>query len=177
MPRNLGLLFDAQTCLGCDYVKKQNEFINFLIAAKKRTYASLGDDASVEPVFKGSKQLEYKIGKYLYRDIYYGMRFFIGQEVVEFDNKPIWSMVYSGSVMPDIKLERMREIYSFLREAMRLLDHENSYRGPKEFKNEMYIYCNQSEGNIDNFCGIERISFLNGRENVYELRYSGGFVS
>jgi hypothetical protein len=36
----------------------------------------------VTPLVPGSKQLEYRDGEYLYRDIYVGMAYFVGQEVV-----------------------------------------------------------------------------------------------
>lgn len=52
-------------------------FTNFLVQAKKSTYASQGDDASVQPLLNGSKQLEYCSGNYFYRVIYFGSAFFI----------------------------------------------------------------------------------------------------
>lgn len=54
-----------------------DSFLPFLIRAKKETYASQGDDAAVFPILEGSRQLEYREGEYLYRDIYFevkGMR-------------------------------------------------------------------------------------------------------
>jgi hypothetical protein len=54
-----------------------------LVEAKRRTYAGLDDDATVStPIIAGSKQLEYSAGELSYRDIYFGMAFFVGQEVV-----------------------------------------------------------------------------------------------
>ena len=53
----------------------------FLVDAKRRTYAGLDDDATIAtPLLPGSKQLEYRDGDLSYRDIYFGMRFFVGQE-------------------------------------------------------------------------------------------------
>ena len=75
----------------------------FLVAAKRRTYAGLDDDATVaSPVFRGSKQLEYRESDLHYRDIYFGMSFFVGQETVMANDRVIWSMSYSGGVSPDI---------------------------------------------------------------------------
>ena len=53
-----------------------------LLQAKRATYAGQGDEATVTPLVPGSKQLEYRDGDYLYRDIYLGMAYFVGQEVV-----------------------------------------------------------------------------------------------
>lgn len=147
----------------------------FLVEAKRKTYASQGDDASVQPLLNGSKQLEYCSGDYFYRDIYYGSAFFIGQETVEFENRPIWSMVYSGGVtIPDADWDIMVPIYNFLRQALRLVDTNSIYRGPNYYESGTYIFKNEYEGTLDCFHGKEII--LIGNKKVYELRYNGGIV-
>ena len=57
-------------------------FAQFLRSAKAATYAAQGDDASVTPVLPDSRQLEYRDGTFLYRDIY------VGEKIV-FDLVPI----------------------------------------------------------------------------------------
>ena len=75
----------------------------FLVEAKRRTYAGLDDDATVAAqIFPGSKQLEYREGDLSYRDIYFGMTYFVGQEVVQAGERVIWSMSYAGGVLSDI---------------------------------------------------------------------------
>jgi hypothetical protein len=54
----------------------EGEFLDFLIKAKKATYASQGDNASVTPLLEGSRQLEFQEGNFLYRDVYFGMSYF-----------------------------------------------------------------------------------------------------
>ncbi|WP_027410601.1 DUF5680 domain-containing protein [Anoxybacteroides tepidamans] len=150
-------------------------FTDFLVEAKKRTYASQGDDASVQPLLSGSKQLEYRSGNYFYRDIYFGSSFFIGQETVEYENRPIWSMVYSGGVLvPNASWEQMAPIYEFLRQALRLVDHKSLYRGPNRYEQNNCIYENEYYGTLDDFYGNETI--LVDGQKVYELRYNGGFI-
>jgi hypothetical protein len=56
--------------------------VPFLIRAKRRTYAGQGDDATVAALLPGAKQLEWREGQLLYRDVYFGMQRFVGQEVV-----------------------------------------------------------------------------------------------
>jgi hypothetical protein len=52
----------------------------FLMEAKRRTYAGLDDDATVAtPLLAGSKQLEHRAAPYAYRDIYFGIGFFVGR--------------------------------------------------------------------------------------------------
>lgn len=74
------------------------QFVDFLLEAKRATYAGQSDEATVAPLVPASKQLEYRDGDYLYRDIYFGMAYFVGQEVV-FHREQVWSMscVASGS--------------------------------------------------------------------------------
>ena len=75
----------------------------FLVEAKRRTYAGLDDDATVAtPLLAGSKQLEHRAPPYAYRDIYFGMGFFVGQETVSKDDRVIWSMSYSGGAGAEI---------------------------------------------------------------------------
>jgi hypothetical protein len=150
-------------------------FLPFLIEAKKNTYASQGDEASVPSLLNGSKQLEYRKGNYFYRDIYFGSAFFAGQEIVEYEDRPIWSMVYSGGVFhPDASREEISRIYAFLRVALRLVDETSIYRGPNFFRKQNYTYENRYNGTLDNFYGNEAI-LIDGKK-VYELRYCGGFI-
>lgn len=94
----------------------------------------------VQPLLNGSKQLEYRSGDYFYRDIYFGSAFFIGQEPVEFENRLIWLMVYSGGVIiPNAKWDIIGPIYGFLRQALRLVDTKSAYRGPNYFESGNYI--------------------------------------
>jgi hypothetical protein len=160
-------------CNGGFYLSINNEQLkNFLVEAKRNTYASQGDDASVQPLLNGSKQLEYRSDDYFYRDIYFGSAFFIGQETVEFENKPVWSMVYSGGVINPNTI--IGSIYSFLRQALRLVDTNSIYRGPNLFESGDFIFKNEYTGSLDCFHGKE-IILMNGQK-VYELQYNGGLV-
>ena len=150
-------------------------FLDFLTEAKRSTYAAQGDDASVSPMLPGSKQLEYRNGDYLYRDIYFGFAFFTGQEIVEYRDRPVWSMTYSGGVLDsDAPKETVGAIYAFLREALRQVDVESIYRGPRQFESGAYRYVNEFEGSPACFHGRELI-LLDGRA-VYELFYGGGTI-
>jgi hypothetical protein len=89
-------------------------FVGFLLQAKRATYAAVGDDAAVAPLVPGSKQLEYRAGDYLYRDIYLGMPFFVGQEVVAHRDRPVWSMSYAGGMRRPSPDADARAVYAFL---------------------------------------------------------------
>jgi Domain of unknown function (DUF5680) len=149
----------------------------FLVEAKRRTYAGLDDDATVAaPLLAGSKQLEHRAPPYAYRDIYFGMGFFVGQETVSHDERVIWSMSYSGGVRPEIRdRDTFLAIYKFLRQALLGVNVEEPYRGPRRFERDGLVYRNESEGGLDRFHGAETIARHDGAQ-LYELRYSGGLL-
>jgi hypothetical protein len=148
----------------------------FLVEAKRRTYAGLDDDATVAaPIIPGSKQLEYSDDKLSYRDIYFGMAFFVGQEVVTDQQQAIWSMSYAGGVSPDITdRDKFLGVYGFLRKALLRVGEDRPFRGPLHFEQGGYRYVNTSEGGLTEFHGTERI-YLDAMP-VYGLRYSGGII-
>src|SRR5688572_4994636 len=154
----------------------KNRLAAFLVAAKRRTYAGLDDDATVSsPLFRGSRQLEYSEHDLSYRDIYFGMAFFVGQETVTANERVIWSMSYSGGVSPDITDRgRYLAIYAFLRQALLGVNEARPFRGPAQFEQGDFRYINASEGDLSEFHGAEHID--HGATRVYALHYSGGIV-
>jgi hypothetical protein len=148
----------------------------FLVEAKRRTYAGLDDDATIAaPIIAGSKQLEYSDNGLSYRDIYFGMAFFVGQEVVTDKGQAIWSMSYAGGVSPDITdPDKFLGVYAFLRKALLRIGEDRPFRGPLHFEQGGYRYVNTPEGGLSEFHGTERI-YLEGMP-VYGLRFGGGII-
>lgn len=146
------------------------QLAEFLVQAKRATYAGKGDDASVPPLLPASRQLEYRLGSVLYRDIYFGFAYFVGQETVYENETPIWAMGYAGGIV-DESIDA-GEVYAFLQKALRHTDAASPYRGPGLIRGDDFQYTSQTNGALDNFWGIERIS--RNRGVVYELRYHGG---
>lgn len=149
------------------------ELENFLIEAKKQTYAN----ASVEHTASSrlnSVDYEYKNDNMLYHDTYFGTTNFIGEEVVYQDNKVLWAMNYHGITIDDSLLESAMD--NALRPALMLVGEDDiiPVRGPKEFVNGAYKYNFKVEGDLDNFEGIETIYKNNTK--IYELRCSGGLI-
>jgi hypothetical protein len=150
------------------------ELTSFLVEAKRRTYASQGDEAGVDPpLVPGSRQLEYRDLEWLYRDVYFGLAAFSGQETVCHEDVPVWAMVYAGALLPDAA-RPPREVYAFLRRALLLVPPSRPYRGPAAYEEGEFVYGNQWEGGPERFRGVERIG-LAGRP-VYELVYAGGLL-
>lgn len=146
------------------------QLAQFLTAAKRATYAAQGADASVTPLLNGSRQLEFRLGNVLYRDIYFGLQFFVGQEMVYVDDAPNWAMGYAGGIV-DANADASA-VYKFLQFALRQVDAASPYRGPGLIRGDDFQYTSQTTGALENFWGIERIS--QNRALVYELRYHGG---
>ena len=148
----------------------------FLVDAKRKTYAGLDDDATVSaPLLPGSKQLEYRAGDLSYRDIYFGMKFFVGQETVQASESVIWSMSYAGGVAADVvDRNEFLSIYAFLRQALLAVRDDRPFRGPPQFENGSFRYVNTSSGDVAEFHGEEQI--LHSGVKVYGLRYSGGLL-
>ena len=143
----------------------------FLVKAKVRGYATAGErgEALLED---GGKELSYREGPYEYRDRYYGFNPFVGEEVVWMDGKPVWAMNYFGEVT-DVSVPPI-DVYRFLQQAMRHVDVARPYRGPDAFNDGELAYRDESEGDLEQFTGIERI--LRAGREIYRLSYHGGKV-
>lgn len=153
-----------------------DELIHFLLHAKRHTYAGQSDEASVAPLLPGAKQLEYYEAPFFYRDIYFGMASFVGQETVYFRERPVWAMSYAGGVLPEISSsDEIHRIYTFLRQVLRLVTYERPFRGPQRHHAEPYRYLDSTQGDIARFRGEEII--LRGSKRVYDLRYAGGILA
>ena len=148
----------------------------FLVEAKRRTYAGLDDDATISaPLLPGSKQLEYRAHDLSYRDIYFGMRFFVGQETVQAGSHVIWSMSYAGGVSSGITdRDEFLAIYAFLRKALLAIREDGPFRGPAQLEDGNFRYVNISQGDVAEFHGEEQV-FRAGMK-VYGLRYNGGLI-
>ena len=153
-----------------------NELYDFLIEAKKQTYAN-ENAPRTKASRKGSKDYEYKNSDYIYHDTYFGGTSFIGEEVVykSGETKPFWAMNYYG-VTYDINLSE-EVMDKVLRPALMLVGKDDvlPLRGPKEFINGEYKYTFSVNGNLENFIGEENI--YKNDEKVYVLKFHGGLIN
>lgn len=144
--------------------------LDFILQGKISGYASGGEGQ--EKVFDdGSRGFESIGHGYRYLDRYYGFNPFTGTEhIYDANGALLWVMNYYGQVLPTCS--DPTKVYSFLKEAMRLVSPEYPFRGPAMFEQGNLRYENQQSGTLDNFHGTESI-FENG-EKVYFLHYHGG---
>jgi hypothetical protein len=147
---------------------------NFLVKAKKQTYA--GEGKEVDPQRPGFKELEYSDGDYVYRDSYIGFFSAPGQEIVRFKGVAIWSMAYSGGMRQEYhnNTEFAEKVFTFLKKVLFRVTEDMPFRGPKNFKEGDFEYINEFEGDITSFKGHEKI-LLKGKE-VFSQDYIGGLI-
>lgn len=155
--------------------KQLENLRNFLVAAKKQTYAN----KNVKKVLStrvGSHDYEYSSKDMVYHDTYFGGTNFMGEEVVYLssNNTPIWGMNYYGITLDKSLSEEA--IDKALRPALMKVGEEDilPVRGPKEFINEEFKYTFEVTGDLDYFEGEETISKNN--EKVYVLKCHGGSI-
>ena len=152
-------------------------FVNFLIKAKKSTYANSTIEKS-ESSRTGSSDYNYEEiidgSKYTYHDTYFGGTKFMGEEVVYCDSdKPIWGMNYYGITFDDATSEEAMD--SALRPAlMKVEENDIPVRGPSKFENNGYIYTFNTTGTMESFDGVEQI--YKNNKLIYELHCSGGII-
>jgi Domain of unknown function (DUF5680) len=151
------------------------ELAAFLVAAKRNGHASDSNGAASVSALTGTRQRDYRAGRFAYRDVHFGFARFTGQETVALDDRVIWSMVYCGGIAPDVTdAAVVAIIYSCLRQALYIVEAERPFRGPRSFGTGALRYVDDSEGDIVSFRGTERIT----RDGalVYRLDYCGGLI-
>ena len=144
----------------------------FIFEAKKNAYASEKPGFLKMPVLESSKEIQFTKGSFLYRDIYFGTEQFSGIEVAYDEDTPVWSMVYGGGILSPADA---KEVYAFLRRALRNVSWDFPTRGPRIFREGYFAYENNLKGSLERFTGEENI-FIDGEE-VYRLNYQGGVIA
>ena len=144
--------------------------LDFILQGKISGYAS-GGEGQEKTFADGSRGFEFSGHGYRYLDRYYGFNPFTGTEHIYAANGPLlWVMNYYGQVLP--LCSDPGKVYSFLKEAMRLVTPDYPFRGPALFEKGSLRYENQQHGTLESFYGTESIS-----ENhviVYFFHYHGG---
>lgn len=151
------------------------EFLDFLVKAKKGTYAN-GDASKSSSSRLLSKDYHYEDGNFTYHDTYFGGVKFMGEEVVYYNDNIFWGMNYYGITLDDsLDFQVMDKV---LRVALMKVGEDKSVipvRGSKEFVNEDYTYTFNVDGDMENFVGVEQI--YKDDKLIYELKCHGGFIN
>lgn len=143
----------------------------FLVYCGKEGYAAIQDEDEIRESDQ-STSITLKQGPWKFHDNYFGGEPFGGREVVSYEDKPVWMMVYYGRA--DDSIDDIGPVYQILKKALAQIPEEAPYRGPKEFTDDDWRYENNWEGNLDNFSGEETIYHQD--QKVYCAKYVGGLV-
>lgn len=149
---------------------------DFLGKAALATYAGGGERIKTEK--KGFFDLEYREGNFYYRDSFAGYLASHGQEIVWYQDKPVWMCSYAGGMRgsksddPDFA----HDTFEFLKKAMRSGEKSEGFqpRGPESLQDGDWEYKNNFSGDISNFKGHEEIRYKG--EFIFEHDYFGGVL-
>lgn len=144
----------------------ESTIVDFLIKAKKATYAGKG--AETQSSRTGSHDLIYREGELTYYDTYLGGERFAGEEALWIADKPYWAMNYFGYVTGD------NFSGDFLKAALLRVPFDAPYRGPTAYSEGDYSYECSVDGGFDLFQGKETICY-SGNE-IYECVFHGGLI-
>jgi hypothetical protein len=147
------------------------QLTNFIVRAKAATY--VGDGANIAPCRPDSHDLQFKAGDFAYLDSYFGGADFLGQEVVYYQNQPVWAMNYYGRILEPNSI-RPDEAGRIIKQSLSALYKEGRFLGGFEHTVGPDTYFDTSQGDAACFTGQEWIT-RNGAK-VYELVYHGGLV-
>lgn len=157
----------------------ENKYKEFLIEAKKQTYANSSAEKKAASRL-GSSDYHYEkevSGEtMIYHDTYFGGTKFIGEEVVYCGSDiPKWGMNYYGVTIDETLSEEAMD--KVLRPALMKVGEDGSVlpvRGPSYFENDGYVYTFKIDGTMEDFEGVEEIH--KDKKLVYRLRCHGGII-
>ncbi len=145
---------------------KSKELIDFLVKAKRNTYAAKGGECpSSRP---SSHDLRYEEGSLLYLDTYLGGECFSGEEAVWKNSIPVYAMNYSGRVTSN------HFNSDFLKAALLAVPTDKPFRGPALYQENDYFYNCKVCGDFKWYQGYEEIYYKDLQ--VYECYFHGGIV-
>ena len=144
----------------------KSKIIDFLIKAKKETYAGKGPET--EASRPRSHDLKYEEENLLYIDTYLGGQEFAGEEAIWENGIPFWAMNYCGRVI-NVGFDG-----NLLKEALLQVSSHMPYRGPSEYKRDDFLYQCTVDGDFEWFSGREEI--FKSDVKVYECVFHGGTI-
>lgn len=147
----------------------KNKLISFLFSARLKTYA--GNSGASKALLRGSTQLEFSDGDWLYRDVYFtGKNTFSGLETVYSKEKPVFAVSYFGN-WGEMTEEQIDKI---LRGALVANPEARGFKDIKWEKDGFIYECAADTDSIEEIGGTEVIS-KNG-EQLYYFYYAGSVL-
>jgi len=144
---------------------------SFIVRAKAATY--VGGGAKSLSYRPGSHDLQFHDGPFAYLDSYFGGKDFLGQEVVYYEDKPVWVMNYYGRILEPGRITGA-ETGQVIQESLSKMYQEGRFLGGFEHATPLGHYVDTNQGDLTAFTGQEWIT--RDQVKVYELVYHGGLV-
>jgi hypothetical protein len=148
------------------------ELRRYLLAAAKHGYADKANERTWTKQPDHSTTIQHAESPWSLHDNFFGGEPYGGREVVFYEDKPAWMMVYYGAVSPSVA--DVRGVYSCLQDALAQPDDQMPVRGPRSLEQGSRRYVATWEGNLGGFRGSERI--LEGNDEIYSATFVGGWV-
>jgi hypothetical protein len=148
-----------------------DELNAFIVRAKAATY--VGNGEHISPCRPGSYDLRFEDDRWAYHDSYFGGSDFIGEEVVYYEEKPIWAMNYYGRILRE-DLITAAQTGQMIKASLSRMYAEGRFLGGFEHTEQDLTYIDASNGTVDCFRGHELIR--RGQVTAYELDYHGGLI-
>lgn len=159
-------------CSAYSQIMNIDELKSFLIYCGREGYAVLQEEDMVKEADHSTSIVLIK-DSWKFHDNYFGGEPYGGREVVFYKDQPVWLMAYYGRV--EASVNDIQPVYQFLRNALKNIPEEAPFRGPKEYRQDEWLYQNSWSGEVKNFSGEEVIT-LDGKQ-IYFARYIGGLVN
>lgn len=144
----------------------------YLLKVAKHGYADKENERKWAKQPDSSTTIRHADGPWSMDDNFFGGEPYGGREVVFFEGRPAWMMVYYGIVAPSVA--NVREVYSCLQDALADPDEELPVRGPRTFEQGSMRYEASWDGELGGFSGRERI--FDGSQEIYTVSFVGGLV-
>ena len=121
----------------------------------------------------GSHDLRFEDGPFAYLDSYFGGSDFLGEEVVYFQNVPVWALNYYGRIL-EPTLIAAAQAGQVIQASLSNMYKLGRFLGGFEHAAGEFTYFDTSAGDVASFTGREWIARAGIK--VYELVYHGGLI-
>lgn len=156
----------------------KGSLLEFMTKAHKNTYAAPQEIKSKykckTPILEGHRDYDLVEGDWRYHDSFAGIHWAPGREVIFFKGQPVWCMSYQGQTLEGLSDDFIEKTFKFLKSAMRNIDEQMPFRGPKLFKEKNFEYSFVMKGDYQYFNGRESIKYR-GKE-IFFQDVLGGLV-
>jgi hypothetical protein len=157
---------------GSPPIVNQEALREYLLTIARDGYADTEKQREWKKLPDRSTTIAHQSGQWRMDDNFFGGEPYGGREVVFFEDRPVWMMVYFGEVATSES--NVGAVYACLQKALSEPDEVTPVRGPREIQLDSMKYETTWEGDILRFKGVERIS--RDGEEIYTASYAGGLV-